>query len=531
MVSETGDCDECTPGRQIQAPTFIIFSSLPFLVTFLFVSTLVLQKLFPILSGDGPFKPREIQLGQQNGHSRSSSLLSIIDQSKPPIKRLSAIAFSTTIALAAVLAELILCEISNTINPRARGLAFHVTVSLLLFLLIIAIPLLEIHSIVTAAGWEFTGSGRGRLRIAWVLQIIGFTAWLLGFWWSGERLLGQKNQERAVEHRQSLSGACLERVGVIGISFLSVLSGFASVSSPWQNFGSRPRPVTESDIARKQAGLDATADMLAAKQSRLRALERKMSEAPSEGFFKKAIGSIRGNVDLTERKTLELEIAGLETMSVSLSTSHSLLQSRLRDQNRSRTATGRLILTASYIFSLFCLYRILTTSLTAIRRLLSSPSHTFTPSDPINNILALVAKHYDPHLDQAAWARQISFLLSGVILFASFNSVMQTFHLFARFAPGLLRAVQANLALVVAQVCATYVISAALMLTGMMPGQVVGEGLRGLGGREMSWVDGWFERWFLGAVVVTAAGIWVGKKIGGEEWADDDGDLEGGKRS
>lgn len=108
---------------------------------------------------------------------------------------------------------------------------------------------------------------------------------------------------------------------------------------------------------------------------------------------------------------------------------------------------------------------------------------------------------------------------------------MQTFHLFARFAPGLLRAVQANLALVVAQVCATYVISAALMLTGMMPGQVVGEGLRGLGGREMGWVDGWFERWFLGAVAVTAMGIWIGRKLGGEEWEDDEGDLEMGKRS
>lgn len=108
---------------------------------------------------------------------------------------------------------------------------------------------------------------------------------------------------------------------------------------------------------------------------------------------------------------------------------------------------------------------------------------------------------------------------------------MQTFHLFARFAPSLLRAVQVNLALIVAQVCATYVISAALMLRGMMPGQVVGEGLRGLGGREMGWVDGWFEKWFLGSVGVTTVGIWIGRKVGGEEWDDEDGDVEMAKRS
>jgi len=87
-------------------------------------------------------------------------------------------------------------------------------------------------------------------------------------------------------------------------------------------------------------------------------------------------------------------------------------------------------------------------------------------------------------------------------------------------------------------VCATYVISAALMLRGMMPGDVVGEGLKGLGGgkEEMSWVDGWFERWFLGGVVITVAGIWLGRRIGGgDEWDDDfddeGGGLEMGKRS
>lgn len=531
MVSMTGDCNDCVPGRRIHAPTAIIFSSLPFLATFLFVSTIVLQKLFPILSGDNSSKGREAQASPKNGHGRSSSSLSIGSQGRPQIKRLSAIAFSTTIALAAVLAELILCEISNTINPTARGIAFHITVSLLLFLLIIAIPLIQIHSVVTAAGWEFTGPRKGRLRLAWVLLIAGFTAWLLAFWWSGEKLLGPHSQERPTEH-QSLSEACLGRVAVIGISFMSLLSGFASVNSPWQNFGSRPRPVTEADLARKQAGLEATNDMLAAKHSRLRALERKLSDAPPGTFFQKALGSIRGNVDQAERKSLELEISGLETMALSLSTTHAVLQSRRIEQTRSRTVTGRLLLSASYIFSIFCVYRIITTSLTALRRLLASSTHAVTPSDPIDHVLVFVAKHYDPHLDQASWARQISFLLSGIILGASFSSALQTFHLFARFAPSLLRAVQANLALIVAQTLATYVISAALILRGMMPGQVVGEGLRGLGGRDMTtgWMDGWFECWFLAGVVVTGLGIWIGSKLGAdgdeEEW-----ELEGGKMS
>ena len=66
-----------------------------------------------------------------------------------------------------------------------------------------------------------------------------------------------------------------------------------------------------------------------------------------------------------------------------------------------------------------------------------------------------------------------------------------------------------------------------------MPGQVVGEGMRGLGGREMSWVDAWFERWFLGGVVLTAGGIWLGRKFSGggtgDYYDDLDGDDDGGK--
>lgn len=85
---------------------------------------------------------------------------------------------------------------------------------------------------------------------------------------------------------------------------MALLSGFASISSPWQNFSTRPRLVTETDIMRKETGLSATQDMLSAKQSRLRALERKLADRPSESYFQKALGTIRPNADMHELKTL-----------------------------------------------------------------------------------------------------------------------------------------------------------------------------------------------------------------------------------
>ncbi|CAO1598449.1 hypothetical protein XANCAGTX0491_002215 [Xanthoria calcicola] len=539
MLFSGDDCNECQPGGRMPATTAVAFSSLLFIATFLLVSTIVLNKIYPILSGYASSNTKRASFNYP------SSRLSV--------QRINAVTFSTTLALAAVLAELILCEISNTIDPLARRLAFHFTVSLLLLVLVIIIPSLQIQSVISAAGWEFTGKSKGRLRIAWVLQSVITVVWLVAFWWTGDHLLGKTSSaDEAKPQGQSLSEACLSRVGIFGISLMGLLSGFASVSAAWQNIFARHQSVTEADVARKATGLEATNDMLAAKQSRLRALERKMSDVSQDkNFLQKAVGSIRGNADQTEFRSLEIEIKGLETMASSLSASYNMLQTRLHQQNRSKSFTGRSYLVSTYAFSLFCLYRIFTALYSTLRRSVhfsrssptsssnpsqEQPSTASTSSDPITTLLALVATHYDPHLDRDLYTRQLSFLLSGLILLASFNSVMQTFSLVARFLPSLLRAVNQNLPLLVAQVCGMYTISAALMLRGRVPGQVVGEGLRGMAGGQSGWVDGWFDGWFLGGVSLTIVGIWIGRKFGGAgEWDEVDdygeGDVELGKRS
>ncbi|KAI9798935.1 MAG: hypothetical protein M1825_004948 [Sarcosagium campestre] len=522
----------------------VLSSILPFALTFIVVGTVVLQRLFPVLSGvsqarlskdlSPPPTPQFALRPPPANALRSVPSWKPSLRSWPGTQQLAAITFSTTIALAAVLAELILCEISNSLNPAARTLALQLTVTALLILLIVITPLLELHSVISSAGWDFNYGGRRWLRLPWLLLTLGFMVWAMAFWWIGQGLPGTHVHDASTDSAATLSEACLERVGVIGISLMALLSGFASVSSPWQNFGVKNKIISEGDVTRKQAGLDATNEMLAAKQSRLRILERKMSETPQEGFMTRFMGSIRGNADTQERSSLQLEISGLEAMRSSLTSSVGILRGRLHNQQRSSTPSGRFLLLASYVFSLYCLYRILATSMAALRRWWY-PDTSFAGTDPINNLLALVAKHWDPSLDRLAWSRQISFLLSGVILLASFSSVLQTVHFFSRFAPTLLQHTQANLALLVGQISATYVISSALLLRSNLPrevGSVISEALGAP--LDSAFVDRWFEGWFLTASGLTAVGIVLGRKLGGAgEWDDDDDDdLEmGSKRS
>ncbi|KAL1799864.1 hypothetical protein ACET3X_000206 [Alternaria dauci] len=433
----------------------------------------------------------------------------MLSRLRPNARSLASIIFSTNFALSAVLAELILCEISNTVNRATRTLALKITLPSLLFLLVIATPAFEIHSIVSGTGLNITGEQKSRRRAAWALELCGLAAWLAGFWYLGRGLLGSYLHEESYEHDHTFSEGCLERIGIIGISLMASLAGFAAISALWHTFGVKYRPVTESDIGRKQAGIQATNDMLLAKESRLRAVERKLADNPQQGFMGRIVGSIRGNPDIQERNTLQLEIQGLETMRHTLQNSLTVLQARRQNQLRSHTANGKLLNIVSYIFAMYCAYRIIATTITTLRRF-SSPNASFASNDPINNVLALLAKHWDPTIDRVAWSRTISFLLSGVMLLLSFNSVLQTFYLFARVVPGLLHHARTNFALIISQITATYVISSALLLRSNLPPEMKSKIGDALGAPlEPGFTERWFEGWFLAASAATVLGLWL----------------------
>lgn len=552
LLSSCGRQDACAPSSAVT--TAVLLSALPFAGVFLAANTVAVRLVFPKLSaaahdemrdGEGHVLPAHAPAALRQVHAEHGS--------KSWRRRGAAWAFGTTVGLAATLGALIMAEILEAVDAAARNLALRVTVPALLLMLVVLVPWLECRSLVASAGWSFQRTARGRMpRTALGLQALLFGGWLCAFWSMGsvvpraEIMLRSPptNDGKARGAVEDLTRACLERIGVVGIALMALLSGFASVSSPWHTFSSaelrRRKPLTEADLHRKQTGLDATNEMLATKKHRLHYLERRIAEDAAAregkpgGLVGLVMGSIRGQSgEQREMQTLRMEIAGLEAMEANLSSNLLLMKSQRAASARASTALGRLLLVPSHLFSAYCVYRILATALTTLRRA-SSPSASFASSDPINRVLGLLARHWDPKLDQLAWARLISFALSGVILVASANSAVQTFHLFAKWTPGLLRHAQANLALAVGQVIATYVISASLLLRSQLPSEArsaVGGVLRGA--LTPAFVDGWFEGWFLLGSVVTAVGIWVGRKIGAAEEGWDDYGMEemGAKRS
>ncbi|CAK7262678.1 hypothetical protein SEPCBS119000_000102 [Sporothrix epigloea] len=564
-------CDDDGCAAAPEGLSFAVLLSLtPFVATFVIVFAVVSKKVFPLLSrvsqdddGEGHVLPTSAPTGLRLVHAAYGT--------RSLRRRFAAAAFATTTALAAVLAELIMAELSEVIDPTARELALRITVPALLFLLIILIPFLELQSVITSSGWSFQRTAKGKIpRVTWTLQLLAFSGWLFVFWslgmavpgpvesymYSKDARIGFDSTGIAMASRwdpksddpfdlqslrgsQGLARACLERVGVIGISLMALLSGFASVSSPWQTYNDRRSmrryPVSDSDVARKETSLSMTADLLSTKRHRLRSLQRKLetmaspsssaTPAPQGGVLGKLVGSFKNMVggdspETIEIKSLEMEISGLEVMEAGLAASLAALRSKRVSEARSGTLIGKLLTIPQYMFGMYCVYRILATSITTLHRLYH-PDASFSSSDPINRFLGLLAKHWDPKLDQLAWARQISFLLSGVILLASAGSVLQTFRIFVKWTPGLMYQAQANLALLIGQIAATYVISSALLLRSNLPkemGSAVSDALQSA--LSPGFVDRWFEGWFLLASVLTAVGIYIGRSLSSGDLLD-----------
>ncbi|KAK3656838.1 hypothetical protein LTR56_002819 [Elasticomyces elasticus] len=559
------DCADCTPKyllrRLDSAPSAtIIWSLIPFILTWIAMAGVAHYRLFPILSNTvkpqksdslPQFKTDPFKTTGASGNKRLTSQM------------LARLVFATSIGLSAVLVELLLCEISDTLHPAARALALRVTLGGLLILSLLVTPALELHGFVSsltgAPSDDASTRRKTKRQMRLIIEAALFGGWLLAFWYLPQtsilRSALDKSTKSSVEtdgYSHAFTQACLERVGIIGIALMASLSGFAAISSLFQTFGVRHRIVSASDLLRKEEGLRATESMLEGKQSRLRALQRKMSEpaagassspstsspiSPLVNMGRSIAGAFRGaSSDVQEVKALQLEISGLETMRYHLSSFLSSLRNQHETQQLSRTARGRALALANTVFACYCAYRILSASVSSIRRF-AQPDRSFATADPINNFLALLTTHWDSDLDRAAWSRQISFLLSGVMLLASFNAVLQTFRLFSRFTPMLHFSGAASLTslpLIISQVAGTYVISSALLLRSNLPEEVGGVISEALGAPlEARFVEGWFESWFLVAVVVTGMGVVVGRKVGGTGDYDDD-DVEGmemGKRS
>jgi Abscisic acid G-protein coupled receptor len=212
-------------------------------------------------------------------------------------------------------------------------------------------------------------------------------------------------------------------------------------------------------------------------------------------------------------------------MHSSLQSQYSALQSMYSRQLHRNSPLGIFSLLTRHSFAIYCIYRILATTYSTLRRfLLGKP--TLTPNeDPLSRILAILTKAWisttNVPLDIEAYRRLIGFTLVGVVIAGSINAVMSTIQRVSKSTP----LNPATATLCISWLSGTYFVSTAVMLRSNLPEKYVGGIGNALGGSS-SLRRGIFEEWFdiVFCIVagITGVGLFVARS-----WNTEDIELEG----
>ncbi|KAF8451297.1 Abscisic acid G-protein coupled receptor-domain-containing protein [Terfezia claveryi] len=483
-------------------------------------------------------------------------------------QRLGERAFINTMAATGVLGLLIVCEVSELLNSKARRLWFLGTIWMLIFALVLMVPLLQLHGLLEAVG--LTKLGLGRRSFFWIETGL-YVGWLWLFWMVGRWVPVMELDEMYWWgfKTRSFGEECRSRIGLLGITLIAILSGCGAISNPWQTYVTKSRPVNEVDIARAQVGLEAANEMLEIKRDNLQALEEKLAEVAEykEGFISKMYSAVGADPAARELATLQTEVHGLAEMSHTLSAHLRSLRSRYNPPAPPPPTTKsplRLSLyyiqrffscmflsrPALFLFNIYCIYRIFITVLRHLPYPLSlliykdDPSHPSSPtplplgspqgslsaaeSDPVNRILSILARWWTPALNHHAWARQIGFLLTGVIIAGSTSTILRAFNTVTKklISPSLMTAtgqvagalppLGQVLALSTAQVTATYVLASALLLRLNLAPEMSSALTEALGAPALdpAFVERWFDAVFMWSVGSVVIGWLVGRGLG-----------------
>ncbi|KAI8343298.1 Abscisic acid G-protein coupled receptor-domain-containing protein [Chlamydoabsidia padenii] len=369
--------------------------------------------------------------------------------------------FSLTLGAAGSLFLLVFGEIINVFSKGTRWQYWQFNLSLLLFLVIIVIPWYQVYTFL----YE---TKRWRRKTAMYATTLVWAFYL--YFFNKTTLLSQYTNG---QHNTTTSYSWLElgilRVSVLGITLTSILSGFGVVNSPFMTWTVYTQHVSESEYTVAQQAFDNTLLTIQEKKAaldRLHQLEHQRvspNQKPS-GFLNQLLSSVVGNTSQNESKLLEIEIRQLEHLSLNMKSDlEELGRGRVRSQ-LSRTWKGKVQNGIDLVFSIYCVYRLLTTTFNVLMQRTGS-------GDPITNTLSLMIGHFGTNLplDPKFWSQQLSFWFAGIIVFGSVRGALKLLTKILRNFTQQLTISTSNIILFIAHMLGMYFLSSVLMMQVSLP--------------------------------------------------------------
>ncbi|KAL9647006.1 hypothetical protein ABK040_013860 [Willaertia magna] len=233
----------------------------------------------------------------------------------------------------------------------------------------------------------------------------------------------------------------IARICIIGISLIAVLSGFSAVDFTMNNFISELFfKKNEMDMEHVKIRFKKTMELILNKKRKIMELEINLSNEfkynqkknvennnSSFGFFSYFNGFIpfgktskyQSEVEKTEQEILKLnnEVISLEELSEELYFELYGNKIALKKLEYSKTWKGRIVTFTFYLFSLYCLYKIIFSSLKVLLVAYEEKKH-----DPMVRLLMFLQNFTT--IDLIAWSQQLSFIFIFVIILLSTRSLL-----------------------------------------------------------------------------------------------------------
>lgn len=442
------------------------------------------------------------------------------------------LSFALTFTLACSLFQMIIFEILDILSRDTRWVVWRVSLNLSVFAVVFALPLFQIYVFLRGSRWwrsvitsllidsgsvasqqpstfpQFAAVTFQKYTLmasifVWMVLFSGF--WRLGFIYfpyQTDSLSAATPQFGLLSFEFYIS-----RVGVIGVALMAILSGFGAVNSPYQSLSFFLRPVTERDVTMAEHKISQAVKTILEKKKRLLFMTRSLQthQQSNPGYFQRfyravsgyAFGSVHSQMEM-----LKQEILGLENVLSQVFVELNALNLELDRVKKSRTWRGRYYNFLGYIFSVYCVYKVIMSFINIIM-------HRIGKTDPVTYALSMAVHHFQVDIDVEMWSQYFSFMLVGIIAVSSIRGLLIQLMQFSR---ALSQSISSEtVVLFMAQVVGTYFLSSILLIRMSLPPnyrRIISDSFSGI---EFNFYHRWFDVIFLVSSIVSAILIYLSR--------------------